>query len=127
MEQADPLQREFQNLVANLRGVPEYSVRSWPRPTRQVSDIIPDLLTRWKISEQTPQEILLEHWEEVIGNPGLAQLCQPQRIDTGWKLWVAVADPVIRQELFFRRRQLLQKIQKLPGCGVIRDLYLCPG
>lgn len=127
MEQADPLRKEFENLVANFRGLPEYSSRSWPRPTRTVSEIIPDVLVRWKIAEQTPQEILLERWEEVVGNPGLAQVCQPRRIDAGWVLWVAVSDPIIRQELFFRRRQLLTKIKKLPGCGVIRDLKLCPG
>ncbi len=123
----DILLQEKERMVAALRNFPNNDSIAKNRPVRTLADCIPNILSRFRVSERTPQEILLEHWEEIFGNPGTAQLCQPQRIDASWVLWIAVSDPIIRQELTFHRKRMLNHIQRLSGCGVIRDLRFCQG
>lgn len=114
-------------MIAAFRNVPSNHSTANNRPVHFLADCIPNILSHFQVSERTPQDVLQEHWEEIFGNPGTAQLCQPQRIDATWILWIAVSDPIIRQELSFHRKRILKHIQGLPGCGVIRDLRFCQG
>ncbi len=123
----DPLLLEQENMVASLRNLPVRLSSAEHRPVHSLSESISNILNHFRLSERTPHEILMENWESILGNPGTAMLCQPQRIDNTRILWISVIDPVIRQELQFHRTRILKNIQKLPSCAMIRDLRFCQG
>ncbi|HQU09256.1 MAG TPA: DciA family protein, partial [Opitutales bacterium] len=52
----------------------------------------------------------------------MAQRASPQSILPGGKLVISVSNPIIREELRFQQRQILQKIEAVLGVGVVREL-----
>lgn len=118
--------RNVENLIANLRGLPENRSRSRLRPELRIDSVVEVLLERHQIGQTKPAETIMAHWKELVGSTA-AHRCAPLRIDERGNLFVAVANPVIKQELLFRKRQILARLQQLPGCEHLNDIVLRAG
>ncbi|TVR50636.1 MAG: DUF721 domain-containing protein [Puniceicoccaceae bacterium] len=116
------LTRRQTDLVADFLGLPRQPDDRIP-PDDAFSRAIDRVLERNRIGIETPELALQEQWENIVG-PLHAHHCWPLRINTRQFLLIATSNPVVRQDLFFRRRELLRKVQQLPGCSGIRDLRL---
>lgn len=68
---------------------------------------------------------VLRAWNQVVGKD-IAQSCQPYRI-SGHKLIVACANSMWIQELTFRKRHLLDKLNEAAGKKVISDIKFISG
>lgn len=115
--------RHVENLIANLRGLPEDYGRSRPRPAMQIDNLLEVVLERYRIGCPTPEERIIEHWREVVGER-TAHRCRPERIDRQNRLVILAANSVIKQELLFQKRAILKRIQSLPDCRHISDIIL---
>ncbi len=75
--------------------------------------------------EQPAQLRLVGHWSDFVGKE-LAALSMPLGFRDG-VLSVAVASPLIRQELHYRKPQLLENVRQLLGEGLVKDLRFVQG
>lgn len=113
--------RHVENLIANLRGLPEIYGRSRPRPTTQIDDLLEGLIERYNIGQPAPEQRIMEHWRMVVGER-TAHRCRPERIDRQQRLIILAANSVIKQELLFQKKAILKRIHSLPDCGHISDI-----
>ena len=63
----------------------------------------------------------MQHWKKVMG-PRFAHRCAPERIIDGKRLIVFVGNAVLKQEMEFEKRRMLNTIKSLPGCEGINEL-----
>jgi len=119
--------RSTDEMVTEFLGLPEGAAS---RPARGAPKSMQELVERLKdehgLEQQTPERNLVDHWESIFGE-GLAARCSPARITPDNTLILAVANQTLRSELRFRKRDLLRKIQRVPGCERIRDLRFRTG
>ena len=118
--------RHVENLIANLRGLPENRSRSRLRATSACGDLIEKVIHRYNIGNASHEEMLREKWSEIVGLAN-TQFCHPTRIERKKNLIITVSNPIVRQELFFNRKLLLKKIQAIPNCQKITLITLRAG
>ncbi len=118
--------RHVENLIAALRGLPEDKGRSNPREPHSSEKLMEQVLERYRLLEKTPEQTILENWASLVG-PANAEYSRLMRIDESRQAIVGVTNPVVRQELFFHRREVLERIRALPGCGRIAGIRFRAG
>lgn len=118
--------REVENLIANLRSLPEDKGRSILRQSYPINSLIEVILERYKIGKPTSEEAIMAHWSKIMGDDN-AHRCSPQKLDEAGTLLVAVNNPVLRRELMFQRVSILKKIQALPECSHIKAIMFIAG
>jgi hypothetical protein len=126
MPPARPFTRRIENLIANFRGLPENPSRSRIRQTRGIDDLVDQVMRRHRIGTASPHDAIRDAWGEIIGETN-QQFAHPARIERDRCLVVAVNDPVVRQELQFRKALLVRRIRAIPGCGQIREVVFRNG
>ena len=95
------------------------------RPTRDLAGLLEELCAHHGIGRSTPEQDLRESWAAIVGGPN-ASYSHPARIEKG-VLIIAVAHPVVRNELYMAREALLAKVQARPGCAIVKRLRLTSG
>ena len=121
-----PFSRQIENLIANLRGFPEDPGRSRIRPVRPIDELVEKLLIKHRVGVTSPEETIRDAWAGIVGESN-QQFAHPARIERDRCLVVAVNDPVVRQELQFNKKLLIQRIRALAGCDGIREVSLRSG
>jgi hypothetical protein len=116
-----------QELIGDLRGIPFDEPRYMKRrPTKPMAPLIEELLVKYQVGRHSPEQTIRDHWVEMVGAANAAY-SHPVRIDRGRSIFVLVSHGVVRNELFMHRTDILEKIQKLPGCDHVREIYLRAG
>ena len=116
--------RHVENLIANLRGLPEDYSSTKVRPSIELGNLIEVIEHQHPFETETLEGVIMQNWRQIVGE-GNAYRCCPQRLTAdGRKLVITAANPVIRQELLFRKRQLLDRIRALPRASAILDLVI---
>lgn len=111
--------------MANLRGLPEdYSPIT--RPERSMDSILDRILQRYKIGVDSLEDRIRDNWTAIVG-PANAQHCQPIRIERDRTLFIAVSNPIIRQELEFNKSLLLRNLHQIQDARKIRTLVFKAG
>ncbi len=118
--------RHIENLIASFRGLPPDRSRSKLRETRPVGDAIAEIVDQFRIGLPSLETAIMENWDKIVG-PANAGFVHLLKIENERRALIAVTNPVVRQELFFHRKLLLQRIQALPGCSGIREIVLRAG
>jgi hypothetical protein len=117
--------REVENLIADLRGVPEDALRSKRRKATELGSLIDSLLVKYRISHDSLEHSIRERWPELVGISN-ATYSHPVVVERG-QLLVLVSHAVVRNELFQHRMTILDKLRQLPGCAEIRGITLRAG
>lgn len=118
--------RRVENMIAEIRGVPQDENHSREREPRNAADLMERLLHKYHVGMATPEEAIRNAWTEIVGEAN-AQYCQPLRIARDGVLWVAVTNPVIRQELSFHKPVVLARVKAIPACAHVSDICLRAG
>jgi hypothetical protein len=119
--------RTAEDLVASLRRIPSEDPRgSRRRPSRELVELIDSLRSKHGIGRPTAEQAIRDRWREIVG-PANASYSNAVRIDERGRLIVHVGHSVVRNELFLNRAEILERIQKLPGCGAVKRLQLSQG
>ncbi len=124
-QEPNEFSRAVENLIADLRGLPEDRKRSKRRPVTEIGTLIDSLLVKHRISHDSLEHSIREKWAELVG-PANAAYSHPVVVERGLLL-VLVSHAVVRNELFQHRLVILEKLKKLPGCTEIRGLTLRAG
>ena len=117
--------RQAENLIANLRGVPEdYSPIG--REIRGMGGIFDRILDRYKIGVDSLEDRIRENWVRIVGAQN-AQPCNPVRIERENSLIITVSNPVIRQELQFNQSLILKNLKSIEKGHRIRYVVFKSG
>lgn len=117
--------RAVQNLIANLRELPEDQSRAKNRKTSDLSALIDELLVKYRISHDSLEHSIREKWPELVGVAN-ASYSHPIIVERNL-LVVLVSHAVVRNELFQHREAIMEKLKKLPGCAHLKGLALRTG
>ncbi|NBV38684.1 MAG: DUF721 domain-containing protein [Verrucomicrobia bacterium] len=113
--------RTVQNLLANLRGLPEDRGRSTDRQLKSLDEAVGDALQKWRIDKPVPEDAIVAHWHQLLPSK-LAKLCAPLRLKEDGRLMIQCENNVVRSEVRFHEKALLAKIRQLPSCQVVKGL-----
>jgi hypothetical protein len=117
--------RKERALVADFLEVPvaaDPRKESFPLTMKEVVELA---WANWGIDQvSSPEQVISENWQKVVGLK-FAGKCAPERLteNTG-TLFIKTASGPIKQELGFDRKQILQRIQKLKGCSLVKELKI---
>lgn len=117
--------RTVENLIADLRGLPEDDSRSRKRKATDLGSLIDALLVKHRISHDSLEHSIRDKWPELVGVAN-ATYSHPLIVERA-QLIVLVSHAVVRNELFLHRMGILAKVKKLPGCEGIKGLALRSG
>lgn len=118
--------RLAEKAIAEFRRVgPREPEKMRRRPTRALSELVEELRVKHRIGREAPEDALRATWPELVGSANAAY-SHPLRIE-GRRLIVQATHSVVRNELFLHRREILERIQKVPGCANVSDLHLKAG
>lgn len=121
-----PFPRHIENLIASFRGLPTDRSRSTLRDSKPIGDLVSQVLEEYRVGLPSMEETISQNWETIVGaaNVGFVDLL---KIENGRRVLIAVSNPIVRQELFFHRKLILERIRELPGCSGIRNILLRAG
>jgi hypothetical protein len=117
--------RTVENLIADLRGLPDDDSRSRKRKAIDLGSLIDALLVKHRISHDSLEHSIRDKWPELVGVAN-ATYSHPLIVERA-QLIVLVSHAVVRNELFMHRLSILAKVKKLPGCEGIKGLALRAG
>ncbi|KAF0095872.1 MAG: hypothetical protein E1N59_648 [Puniceicoccaceae bacterium 5H] len=118
--------RQVNNLLANLKGLPEDETESLDRGAKQLDTLMEVIFERYKIDRETPEETILQNWQRIVG-PRHASRCAPTKIDASNILLVRVGNSILRRELQFTEDRMMTALRSLPNCGHIEGIRFIAG
>jgi len=119
--------RLAEELISSFRRVPlEDNGRTKRRPTQSLSTLVEELVVKHSIGQTSPEQVIRDNWPGIVGHAN-ASYSHAALIDPRGRLVILAAHAVVRNELFLHRAKIVEKLQKLPGCGHIRELQLRAG
>lgn len=121
-----PFNKQTENLIANLRGLPESKSRATVRSVTPVDTLVDAILERYRINQPRVEDTIMSRWKEIVGER-TAHRCRPQSILQEKKLLVFAANSIVRSELKFNEKKILKKLKSLPGCERIQALVFQTG
>ena len=139
------LNRSQERLLAAMRGVPveptpafyDWNGRPFnhrnmgeqkfkdPKGPVRCDSVIEVILKNHRLLEARPEDVLMAHWQDVIGDAHASQ-CRPVKI-TRETLLVAAANAMVRSELMFKRRSITDRLRQIPGFGGIKEIRFSYG
>jgi hypothetical protein len=125
-DQPHEFSRLAEELVADLRGLAyEEPKRSRKRATQPLSTMVEQLMQKHQIGRSSPEQTIRDHWIEIVGSAN-ASYSHPVTIERT-RLLVLTSHGVVRNELFLHKEQIVERIQKLPGCADVKSIFLRNG
>jgi hypothetical protein len=115
--------RQVENMIADLRGLPRDRSVSRPRETKAMASLVSGVLEKYRVGLPSREDTIMANWEQVVGAAN-TQYAHLTRIENDRMVFISVTHSVVRQELYFHRKLILDRIKKLPGCSDLRDLRL---
>jgi len=89
---------------------------------QELKKVIKTLMKEWGIEKPVLQNKSLLIWKDVVGET-IANNTEPEEVKHGILL-VKVSTPVWRNELMFRKKEILEKLNTVLGEKVIKDIRL---
>ena len=114
-------ERQVQKLLNAFRALPECESRPVGRDARSLSDTLAEVIKHYAIGEPRPEQKIVEHWKEIVGE-AFADRCGPRRITHDGKLVIQVMGATVRQEMAFRKQEILAAVRKIRGCRVVKSI-----
>ncbi len=124
-EEPKEFSRAIENLIAGFRDLPLDESRSKSRKPTPLTEVIDELLVKYRISHDSLEHSIRAAWPELVGAAN-ASYSHPVTVERNLLL-VLTAHAVVRNELFQHRSQILAQLQKLPGCAHIKGINLRSG
>lgn len=125
-EEPSRFSRQAENLIAALRRLPDTTpARMKKRPTKELSGLVEELMVKFQIGRDSPEQLIRDNWPELVGAAN-AHYSHAAQIDRG-RLTVLAGHAVVRNELFIHRQIIVERIRKLAGCSHVRDLNIRAG
>ena len=116
-------EKAAEDLIAELRGIAPSRGYGRKREPIKLNNVLESILQQHQIGRVSMEDTLVHHWRDIVGEQ-TAHRCRPQKILADKRLIIVASNPVIRQELVFKKRRILKFIKTLPDCDVIKDILI---
>jgi hypothetical protein len=114
--------KKAQNLIADFRGLPRDDSSSILKKELVAGQLFQNILEKYVIkSDAAIGTEIFENWPQIVGDI-LSMLCTPHRITAAGTLLIKVPNSVVRQELFCRKEEILQRIHQICPRSEISDI-----
>jgi hypothetical protein len=99
--------------MADFRGLPQDNSQSILKDEQSVSQLFQDIIKECVIkSDVGIRTEIFENWSQIVGDM-FCKFCTPHKITATGALMIKVQNSVVRQELFFQKEEILQRIHQL--------------
>ena len=90
-----------------------------------MADLIEKVWEDWGIGdEETPESLISGNWQKIVGRD-MASKCAPTNLSRdGKSMQIRAANSTVKQELTFRRTEILKKLQAIKGCKSIVQIRI---
>jgi hypothetical protein len=114
--------RIAEEMIGDFRGIPfREPSRMRKRPTRDLDDLMHELLAKYRVGQHSPEDSIREKWAEIVGGPNAAY-SHPYLIDPKSRLIIQVSHAMVRSNLSMDQTRILAAVQALPGCANVKQL-----
>ena len=113
------------NLVSDFMNLPMERAEEFTSHPVPMRNLVEEVWEDWGIGEEeTAEAIISGYWQRIVGK-GLSGKCAPVNLSKDGKtLQIRAASSTIRQELSFRKENILKKIKSLEGCPPVTNLKI---
>jgi hypothetical protein len=113
------------NLVSDFMNLPAERAETFTNNPVPMQNLVEKVWEDWGIGEEeTAEAIISGYWQKIVGK-GLSGKCAPVNLSKDGKtLQIRAASSTIRQELSFRKENILKKIKSLEGCPPVTNLKI---
>lgn len=113
------------NLVSDFLNLPAERAETFTNNPVPMQNLVEKVWEDWGIGEEeTAEAIISGYWQKIVGK-GLSGKCAPVNLSKDGKtLQIRAASSTIRQELSFRKENILKKIKSLEGCPPVTNLKI---
>ena len=103
--------RRVDNLIADFRGLPRDYSTSLLKEELPIGKLLQGILKKYATTADTKSNAeIFEYWPLIIGDL-FAGITSPRRVTPDGTLIIRVQNSVVRQELFFQKNEILERIQ----------------
>lgn len=125
-EESKVFSKLAEELIGDLRRIsPDEPRKTVKRPTRELTDVIDQLMTKHQIGRPSAEQEIRDRWSDMVGAAN-AVYSHAVTIENN-RLIVIASHAVVKNELFLHRDEILARIRRLPGCDSIKSLSLRAG
>lgn len=121
-----PFSRDVENLIANLRNLPERQSKAREKPAKDLASLLENCFEHYEIGKVTPESVIAENWNQIMGDRFAAR-CALERIDRAGRMVIQVANPILRRELAFVEDRIMTRVRSLERCEHIRGVVFKAG
>jgi hypothetical protein len=113
------------NLVSDFMNLPMERAEKFTSHPVPMRNLVEEVWEDWGIGEEeTAEAIISGYWQRIVGK-GLSGKCAPIHLSKDGKtLQIRAASSTIKQELSFRKDNILKKIKSLKGCPPVAHLKI---
>ena len=120
--------KRAEEAIGQFRGVPSPDpAKMKRRPTQDIASLVDAIKAKHHLGSTAPEDVIRERWEQIVGPANAAYSHAAQFDQDGRRLLILATHSVVRSELYLHRVHILEKIQKLPGCGKLKFLLIRAG
>jgi hypothetical protein len=121
-------QKHFVNptdLVSSFMNLPQDRAEKKMKHPLAMVDLVEKVWEDWGIGEEETTESLISgNWQKIVGRD-MASKCAPTNLSRdGKSMQIRAANSTVKQELTFRRVEILKKIQAIKGCKSIVQIRI---
>ena len=102
--------RRVDNLIADFRGLPRDYSTSLLKEELPIGKLLQGILKKYATTDTKSNAEIFEYWPLIIGDL-FAGITSPRRVTPDGTLIIRVQNSVVRQELFFQKNEILERIQ----------------
>jgi hypothetical protein len=121
-------QKHFINptdLVSSFMNLPQDRAEKKMKHPLAMVDLVEKVWEDWGIGEEETTESLISgNWQKIVGRD-MASKCAPTNLSRdGKSMQIRAANSTVKQELTFRKTEILKKIQTIKGCKSIVQIRI---
>ncbi|MEK9772532.1 MAG: DUF721 domain-containing protein [Opitutae bacterium] len=113
------------DLISNFMGLPSDRAETTSRQPLSMETLVEKVWEDWGIGEEeTVESIISGNWQKIVGR-NLSGKCAPVNLSKDGKtLLIRAASSTIKQDLSFRKLEILRKINSLKNCRTVTQLRI---
>ena len=113
------------DLVSSFMNLPQDRAEKKMKNPLAMVDLVEKVWEDWGIGEEETTESLISgNWQKIVGRD-MASKCAPTNLSRdGKSMQIRAANSTVKQELTFRKTEILKKIQTIKGCKSIVQIRI---
>jgi hypothetical protein len=112
-------------LVSSFMNLPNDRAEKKMKHPLAMVDLVEKVWEDWGIGEdETTESLISGNWQKIVGRD-MASKCAPTNLSRdGKSMQIRAASSTVKQELTFRKTEILKKLQTIKGCKSIEQIRI---